>query len=57
MNKASRNTEIITRIKAGEKRSSLATEYGINRYTITRICKAAGLPRWSRFPRSRGDRP
>ena len=51
MTKASRNTEIITRIKAGEKRSSLATEYGINRYTITRICKAAGLPRWIRFKR------
>jgi hypothetical protein len=51
MRKAERNAQIISRIKAGEKRGMLALEFGINRYTITRICIHAGLPKWSRFKR------
>lgn len=51
MTKAERNAQIIARIKTGEKREMLALEFGINRYTVTRICIKAGLPKWSRFKR------
>jgi len=45
---AARNAQIVERIRAGEKRSSLATEYGLNIHTISRISIKAGLPKWSR---------
>ena len=46
-----RNAQIITRIKAGEKRYMLALELGLSPKAISAITIKAGLTRWSRFKR------
>lgn len=50
--KAARNREIIRRVKAGEKRFVLAMEYGLSDNMVTHITRKAGIPAYSRAPRT-----
>lgn len=48
-----RNTEIVARIRKGEKRYMLAAEYGLATSTVSYICTKAGLPKKVRYTKEK----
>ena len=50
--KATRDKEIVRRVKGGEKRFVLAMEYGLSDNMVTHITRKAGIPAYSRAPRT-----